>query len=105
MLRNHTRDYYRKVRAKTINKKKNLAKKIYGSDYYDCDGMYSKNKIFCSCHLCRPNGPSWNRIKKARTTISDIRELMEDISDVNISVINILTNKEEKCGSYRMIDW
>lgn len=47
------RAYYRKMRAKAI------AKKIRKSHYYTPDGYYrykgkfSKNKIHCSCWLCR----------------------------------------------------
>ena len=53
---NRTRDYYRKMRAKHIKRKKRIASHYPGSDtypYYRQDGIYSKNKIHCSCPLCR----------------------------------------------------
>ena len=53
---NRTRDYYRKMRAKHIKRKKAITSHYSGSDtfsYYSEDGMYSKNKIHCSCRMCR----------------------------------------------------
>lgn len=50
------RDYIRKMRAKHIKRKKRIASHYPGSDtfpYYFFDGMYSKNKIHCSCPLCK----------------------------------------------------
>ena len=52
---NRTRDYYRKMRAKHIKRKKRITSHYSGSDtypYYKNDGSYSKNKIHCSCPLC-----------------------------------------------------
>ena len=51
-----TRDYHRKMRAKHIKRKKRITSHYPGSDtfpYYAHDGVYSKNKIHCSCRLCR----------------------------------------------------
>ena len=51
-----TRDYHRKMRAKHIKRKKRITSHYPGSDtfsYYKYDGMYSKNKIHCSCPLCK----------------------------------------------------
>jgi hypothetical protein len=51
---NHTRDYYRKMRVKHINRKKQLCSNwscCFGS-WYPYDGMYSKGKIHCSCGMC-----------------------------------------------------
>lgn len=51
---NRTRDYHRKMRAKAIKRKKYIAEKCKGiPGYYPHDGMYSKNKVHCSCHMCR----------------------------------------------------
>lgn len=53
---NRTRDYYRKMRAKHIKRKKKITSHYPGSDtfpYYSDDGRYSKNKIHCSCPLCK----------------------------------------------------
>ena len=47
-----TRAERRKKNFSKIHHKKKLAKEIYGSDYYEYDGQYSKGKIHCSCPLC-----------------------------------------------------
>ena len=54
MVRN--RAYTRKMRAKHIKRKKRITSHYWGADsypYYPHDGMYSKNKIHCSCPLCK----------------------------------------------------
>lgn len=51
-----TRAYTRKMRAKAIKRKKRITSHYSGSDtfpYYNFDGKYSKNKIHCSCRMCR----------------------------------------------------
>ena len=51
-----TRAYTRKMRAKAIKRKKRITSHYPGSDtfpYYSHDGIYSKNKIHCSCRMCR----------------------------------------------------
>ena len=52
---NRTRDYYRKMRAKHIKRKKRIVShwKWFEDGYYPHDGMYSKGKIHCSCPLCK----------------------------------------------------
>lgn len=47
-----TRAYRRKMRNKSINRKKNISKHVFGFDWYSVDGKYSKGKIHCSCPLC-----------------------------------------------------
>ena len=47
-----TRAERRKANFGVINRKKKLAKSIYGDDYYKHDGQYCKGKIHCSCPLC-----------------------------------------------------
>ena len=50
-----TRAYTRKMRAKHIKRKKRIVSHWhwFESGYYPHDGMYSKNKIHCSCPLCK----------------------------------------------------
>ena len=50
-----TRAYTRKMRAKHIKRKKNIVSHWhwFENGYYPHDGMYSKNKIHCSCPLCK----------------------------------------------------
>lgn len=53
------RNYRRKVRNKSISKKLNIRKFLWGSenvnDYYEHNpiGILSKGKVHCSCPLCR----------------------------------------------------
>lgn len=49
---NRDRAYYRRMRARSIKKKK--ARSAYYQWYYEHDGMYSKGKIHCSCAGCSP---------------------------------------------------
>ena len=50
-----TRAYTRKMRAKHIKRKKMIVSHWhwFETDYYPHIGMYSKNKIHCSCRMCR----------------------------------------------------
>ena len=50
-----TRAYTRKMRAKHIKRKKRIVSHWhwFENGYYPHDGMYSKNKIHCSCPLCK----------------------------------------------------
>ena len=54
---NRDRNYYRKMRAKHIRRKKSIVHnwKWWGDNpsFYPHDGQYSKNKIHCSCPLCK----------------------------------------------------
>ena len=54
---NRSRDYYRKMRAKHIRRKKRITGRYDacrgGAAYYPHDGKFSKNKIHCSCPLCK----------------------------------------------------
>jgi hypothetical protein len=50
---NRDRSYYRKMRAKAIKRKKTLTLDLFfNPKFYHDDGMYSKNKIHCSCGYC-----------------------------------------------------
>ena len=56
---NRPRNYYRRMRAKHIKRKKNIVshyaafRVLDGFTYYKHDGMFSKGKIHCSCPLCK----------------------------------------------------
>ena len=45
--------YYRRMRAKHIRRKKRIATAVCRHWWYPHDGMYSKNKVHCSCRMCR----------------------------------------------------
>lgn len=50
---NRERSYYRRMRAKHIRRKKSLAEHNFGYGWcFEHDGMYSKNKVHCSCGMC-----------------------------------------------------
>ena len=55
-MNKRSRDYYRKMRAKHIKRKKKIVSnwRWWGQfPYYKHDGMFSKGKIHCSCPLCK----------------------------------------------------
>lgn len=47
-----TRAEQRHYNASKARRKQNIARKVYGWDYYDNLHQYSKNKIHCSCPSC-----------------------------------------------------
>lgn len=56
MMKNRTRAYYRAMRHKAICHKRYIDRQILHNaehPYYEHDGQYSKNKIHCSCTLCK----------------------------------------------------
>lgn len=59
-----TRDYTRKMRAKHIKRKKNIVShwRWFENGYYPYDGMYSKNKVHCSCRMCRSRDYNGNHV-------------------------------------------
>ena len=44
--------YYRWVRRKHIRRKKRIVNAVCRNWWYPYDGMYSKNKVHCSCGMC-----------------------------------------------------
>lgn len=53
MEQRHDRAFIRKMAKKKARRKQWIVKHCYGWDYYDNLHQYSKNKIHCSCPLCR----------------------------------------------------
>jgi len=49
----HYRAERRRLRNKHIMRKKAICHAIYRDNWYEHDGQYSKNKIHCSCKLCK----------------------------------------------------
>ena len=81
-----TRDYHRKMRAKHISRKKRITSHYCLSDvypYFKYDGMYSKNKIHCSCRLCRGKDYNGRHIR----TLQEIRSMIK--LDEESSCINM----------------
>lgn len=48
-----TREYRRSVAENHISRKKWISNHIYFFDWYHNDNQYSKNKVYCSCGMCR----------------------------------------------------
>ena len=74
---NRTRDYYRKMRAKHIKRKKGITAKYRLSSefpFYRHEGMYSKGKIHCSCPLCKEKAYYQKHVK----TMQEKRHAMTD---------------------------
>jgi hypothetical protein len=73
------------MRAKTIKRKKRITSHYPGSDtfpYYAHDGVYSKNKIHCSCRLCR--GKDYNgRHILTEQELASILKLKEELDTYN----------------------
>lgn len=80
-MANRSRDYYRKMRAKHIRRKRRINDEVYhGSWYYPHDGYYSKGKIHCSCPMCR--GKDWRgRHIKTNQEIKSDKAMKEQLID------------------------
>lgn len=47
------REYRRSVAENHISRKKRISNTLYHFDWYKNDNQYSKNKVYCSCGICR----------------------------------------------------
>lgn len=61
----------RKTNLRKAERKRNISKHVYGFSWYDNLHQYSKNKVHCSCNLCRFRN-AWNPNAKP---ISDMRKI------------------------------
>jgi len=58
---------YRRSEAKThIARKKGISRHIYFFDWYDNDNQYSKNKVHCSCWMCRGYNEYLDTLRKQK---------------------------------------
>ena len=74
------RAYTRKMRAKHIKRKKRIVSHWHwfdGYPLYPHDGMYSKNKIHCSCRMCRGKDYNGRHI----LTLQELRNLDRTVDD------------------------
>ena len=82
----HDRSYTRKMRAKHIKRKKRIVSHYRAWDeypYYKHDGMYSKNKVHCSCPLCKSKayyGKHMETLQELRSNMTP--EELEDAIDM-----------------------
>lgn len=58
MEQRHERAYSRMMNRRKALRKRRIARHAVGFDYYDNLHQYSKNKIHCSCWMCR--GEAWS---------------------------------------------
>lgn len=52
-MKNHTKEQIRENEWKHAIRKRHICKDVFGFEYYDNLHQYSKNKIHCSCWMCR----------------------------------------------------
>ncbi|WP_097005302.1 hypothetical protein [Lacrimispora amygdalina] len=114
-MTNRTRDYYRKMRKKAINRKERIinsyrsdnlpsyfngVEDCYDSDYYSCGnirpywyvkhkGMLSKGKIYCSCDFCAFHEITEQDKRQLMSMESKLTDYYEDTSSKYAT--NILT--------------
>lgn len=68
--------------VKKAIRKQNISKHVYGINWYHNLHQYSKNKIHCSCNLCRfrpvwhPNARTYSDMKKDISTNDKLLEYM-----------------------------
>ena len=48
-----TISYRRDMRNRKIHHRKYICNHVYGFEWYEHDGQYSKGKIHCGCGLCK----------------------------------------------------
>ena len=70
-MRENTRAWRRHKSLTKAKRKAKISKEVYGLDWCDNLHQYSKNKVHCSCNLCRFR-PVWDPDAKP---ISDCRKL------------------------------
>lgn len=46
--------FKRDIRNRKIQRSKRIDHSIHDTPWYNCDGKYSKGKIYCGCKLCKP---------------------------------------------------
>lgn len=121
-MKKRSKEYYRKVRVKAINRKKKIIKDyipdgipkqfdsknlvdILHADVpgfnefsiwnYDCDGKLAKEKIHCSCPLCSFKGKTFSdkkRLEKARFDLADYMDETEYNQNIRNEIAKIDKN-------------
>lgn len=82
---NRSRDYYRKMRAKHIKRKKAIVHhwrwwRDNNYSYYAHDGQYSKGKIHCSCPLCKEKARHNGRHVLTEKEMLSIMKMQEELN-------------------------
>ena len=77
--------YNRRVSRKKALRKQKIAKKLYGGERFDNLHQYSKNKVHCSCQLCRfrsvfnPNAKTYSDMKKELSMEAKLNEYYKEV--------------------------
>ncbi|MBR1455230.1 MAG: hypothetical protein IJ593_11425 [Lachnospiraceae bacterium] len=77
-IKNRTRDYYRKQRARHINRKKKIIKNQGNYWHFEHPGVLSKGKIHCSCWMCRHKSYDYTKMQDLRRNMSAVNELVDE---------------------------
>lgn len=96
--------YHRKMRANHIRRKKRITRHYWDTDrfpYYKFDGMYSKNKIHCSCPLCAAKtnnkGCKWKSGSGKNWKHSDLQRLQllhDQIVDIHADMAKLVASAD-----------
>lgn len=84
----HEKSYDRMMNVHKALHKRYICRHIYGFDWYKNLHAYSKNKIFCSCWMCRDgkdcfhNSNKRKKISEQKKIDSMTEQLMEDQNNV-----------------------
>ena len=120
-MANRTRDYYRKMRKKAINKKMKIINSyrqdnppaFYNADetdygynnsygsispywYVKNKGMLSKGKIHCSCSLCSFHGTTMQDRRKLASMESKLDDYYDEEDSIYVPGLPVLKNKLKK---------
>ena len=78
---NRDKQYYRQMRRKHIRRKKRIVNAVCYNWRYPYDGMYSKNKVHCSCCMCRDKDCFGRHILtlQERRSNDSMKQQMEDV--------------------------
>ena len=65
-------------------RKQSISRHVYGFDWYHNLHEYSKNKVHCSCPLCRFYGPAMQDLKRTEEMDYDSSTYEEDTIDLEM---------------------
>lgn len=66
-MKNHTREQIHENEWRHAIRKRRISEEVYGFKYYNNLHQYSKNKIHCSCWMCRRKSYDEKSIRDRRT--------------------------------------
>ena len=103
-----SRAYNREIsRRKALNRRR-LARKIYpysDEDYYDNLHQYSKNKIHCSCRMCRGKDYYGRHIPTMQELRNGIGTKYPPVYEISDTSLNTLTTGKLNASALVHLDW